>query len=162
VREPRANPDGGRKHGPQTPTGFMLAALARRDQDEFVRWRAVLNTDRAAAAEIRPILYEAFREVVERRFSDVIDRREILRFLQFPRTPLWPEAQLPLLETEALIRSALGERGLVGGIPGALVASIRIQIFVHVIDDLGLAWHAVEDLICLAERYAEEDRKFKK
>jgi hypothetical protein len=73
----------------------------------------------------------------------------------------WPEAQLPLLEAEALIRSALGERGLVTGIPGVLVASIRMQVFVYVVEDLGLRSHEVDELISLAERFVEEDRKSK-
>jgi hypothetical protein len=143
---------------PRTPSGRLLAALARRDQDDFVYWRTALNADKAAAADMRPTLFEAFREVVERRFGTSNDLREILQFLQAPRVPLWPEAELPTLKAEALIRSALGERGLIAGIAGTEIASIRMQLFVYLCEDLRLTPYEVNQVVALAEQYVSEEK----
>jgi hypothetical protein len=143
---------------PRTPSGCLLAALAQRNQDDFVYWRTALNADKAAAADIRPTLFEAFREVVERRFGTSDDLREIIRFLETPRIPLWPEAELPILKAETLIRSALGERGLIAGIPGTEIASIRMQLFVYLCEDLQLIPYEINEIIAVAEQYVSEDK----
>jgi hypothetical protein len=143
---------------PRTTSGRLLAALAQRIQDDFVYWRTALNADKVAAGDLRPTLFEAFREVVERRFATSDDLREIARFLETPRVPLWPEAELPILKAEALIRSALGERGLIAGISGTEIASIRMQLFVHLCEDLRLTSSEIIEIVALAEQYVSEDK----
>jgi hypothetical protein len=136
----------------------MLRGLARRDQGEFMRWRATLSKNATEARLLSPTLYQAFREVVERRFDADVDVREITHFLLTPRVGVAPEWRLPLLESEALIRSALGERGLVEGIDGVLVHEVRMQLFVHIVEDLAMSTSELDEVLTAAEQYVTEER----
>jgi hypothetical protein len=136
----------------------MLAGLARRDQGEFFKWRAILHENEEEGKRLNPLLFEVFRELVVRRFANEPDLRAIFRFLQVPRLLVVPDKRLPVLEAEALIRAALGERGLVGGIGIALASEIRLQLLVYLVEDLMLSQGEIDGLIVDAERHTFPSR----
>ncbi|WP_345636783.1 hypothetical protein [Rugosimonospora acidiphila] len=129
----------------------MLRALAKRDDEGFKYWRIRMNDDEEAKRTLYAMYYEAFREAADRRFPVGGDVRDIARFLAQPRVPLSPEMKLPVVESEALIRSALGERGLVKGIPKRMVSEIRMQLFVYLVEDLDLPDEKLDTLLEAAE-----------
>jgi hypothetical protein len=143
--------------GPTTIVGHMLKAIARRDNEVFVRWRAELNKNKAAQRILYPVLYETFRAAVEQRFAEGEDVRNITRFLNQPRLLLWPEAGFPIIEAEALIRSALGEQGLVDGISTENVVRIRYQLLTYLVEDLRLTDTELDTLIVDSERWVAEN-----
>lgn len=134
----------------------MLLALALRDETEFFRQRTIINSDKSAAERLRPTLYNSFRKLVSSRFGNGEDRREVIDFLAQPRAPLWPGATLPLLESEAMIREALGEQGLTDGIPGSVTAPIRLQLLVYLMDDLKMSPSEKRELISDVEQLVDQ------
>jgi hypothetical protein len=143
--------------GPRTVNGKMLGALARRDDAGFTHWRAEMNQNEMEQGRLYAMCYGAFREAVELRFPVDYDPRDVTRFLSQPYVPLWEGARLPFLEADALIRSALGETGLVGGIPSDLVGEIRMQLFVYLVEDLSLTAEAVNALLERAEAWVASE-----
>ena len=136
---------------PATPAGRMLRALAGRDQEDFFRWRAEVNKDAGQKHMLDSLLFEVFRELVVRRFADEPDLRAVVRFLREPRVPVFPDRRYPFLEAEALIRSALGERGLVDGISALRAAETRYHILVYLAEDLMLDHDELDDVVADAE-----------
>lgn len=137
--------------GPTTINGHMLRALARRDDTAFKHWRARMNDDAHAQQTLYEMIFYAFREAVERRFTADTDVREITAFLAQPRPRLTPELTLAPLEAEALIRSALGETGLVQSIGTQQVVTLRMQLFVYLVEDLALSDEDLDRLLIDAE-----------
>jgi hypothetical protein len=135
----------------------MIAALARRDEKNFVYWRDRVEASETDRADLWATTFEVFREAVERRFPTK-DRDDIVEFLSRERAMLWDGAELPSREAEAIIRSGLGERGLVSGIDKKLITLIRVQVFLYAIEDLRMSSSDVDSIICLAERYVAEDK----
>ena len=129
-----------------------MRALAGRDQEDFFTWRAEVNKDAEQKRLLEPLLFEVFRELVVRRFANEPDLRAVVRFLREPRVPVFPDRRYPFLEAEALIRSALGERGLVEGISGLGAAETRYHLLVYLAEDLSLDRSDVDDLVADAER----------
>jgi hypothetical protein len=126
----------------------MLKAIARRDNEVFVRWRAELNKNKAAQRILYPVLYETFRAAVEQRFAEGEDVRNITRFLNQPRLLLWPEAGFPIIEAE---------QGLVDGISTENVVRIRYQLLTYLVEDLRLTDTELDTLIVDSERWVAEN-----
>jgi hypothetical protein len=137
---------------PATAVGKMLSGLILRDQEEFIRWRAAVNRDDEQKERFRFTLFQVFRELVARRFSTEPDLRAVARFLRVPRLPISVDKQFPFLKAEALVRAALGERGLIQGVSIMEAADIRLQLVVYLAEDLGLNQNEVNDLVAGAER----------
>ena len=142
---------------PSTLCGKMLAALARRDERDFAYWREQVDASDADRSDLWPTLYEVFQQAVRRRLTSN-GQHGIREFLSRSRVPLWSGATLPAHEADLLIRSALGERGLVSGIDNKVITLVRMQLYVYAIDDLGLNSDAVDSLIATAERYVAGDK----
>jgi hypothetical protein len=143
---------------PQTINGKMLRALAKRDDQGFKHWRAEVNRSEEDKRNLYAMYYEAFREAAERRFRTDAELQGLIQFLAQPRVPLSRELDLPLSEAEALIRSALGETGLVDGIPGRTVVEVRMQLFVYLVEDLDLSDTELDELLATAEDWVAFER----
>lgn len=138
--------------GPVTAVGASLRAIALRDDAAFKHWRVEVNKSDAEKILLSPLLIEVFRVAVLRRFPAGVDIRSITAFLRIPKAPVVPGASLPLIEAEALIREARGERGLADDIATAVATVMRLQLFTLLTEDLALSTSALDDLIAEAER----------
>lgn len=142
---------------PKTMCGKVFAALARRDEQEFVYWRDRVDASESDRADLWATTYQVFRIAVETRFRGS-DRTGIVEFLGRRHAPLWVGAELSLREAEALVRSALGERGLVSGIDKKAAVLARMQVFMLVVEDLKLDSTAVDSLVVHAERVVARNK----
>lgn len=129
---------------PRTINGKLILALARRDSADFDRWYLRMRKDSDAQEALFEMYYGVFGELAVLRFPPGCDMRSVAKFLVAPRVPVFPALQLPVLESEALVRSALGERGLVEGIPGDLAIEIWMRLITYLYEDLGIS----DDRLC--------------
>jgi hypothetical protein len=113
-----------------------------------------MNESENEKERYKTTLYGVFRNLVWRRFGGAADLRVIVQFLAAQRRPVFPDKRFPFLEAEALIRSALGERGLVEGISVYSVTETRLQLLVYLAEDLGLDRPGIDDLIADVEDLA--------
>ena len=60
--------------------------------------------------------------------------------------------ELPLRESEALIRAALGEEQLAAGIPGGTTVSVEMQLLTKLVADLRLTSEQIDALVAEAEQ----------
>jgi hypothetical protein len=136
---------------PRTINGKLIHALARRDSGEFDFWYLRMRQNAEAQEALFEMYYGVFGELAVLRFPPGVDIRNIVKFLVVPRVSVFPALCLPVLEAEALIRSALGERGLVDGIPGELAIEIWMQLITYLCEDLELSDAQLCDVIGRAE-----------
>lgn len=125
---------------------MMLRSIARRDNAGFQYWRLAMNASYDARRMLMPILYEVFRLAVVRIFEGS-DIKEIADFVYSPRPEITPGIPFQPAQAEALIRSALGETGLVGGISTQDVTVARAQVFAYLVEDMSLSESELDQLI---------------
>jgi hypothetical protein len=140
---------------PVTVAGKALRGLILRNPEEIIRWRAELNRDlREGAAEAKlfgTILFRTFRQLLRIRFGDHPHVRTMTDFLRLPRFRERFPVKPPFLEAEALMRSALGERGLIDGISAKVVTEIRLQLLMYLAEDMGMSADQVDELLVSVE-----------
>jgi len=136
---------------PATAVGLMLRAAARRDNPGFEHYREHMNQEPQEQERLYPLLFEVFRVVVEWRFAEGGTVEQIRAFLRQPRLLFWPDQGFATDDAEALIRSVLGERGLVDGISTGDVVTLRLQTFAYLVEDLGLSDQELDALIAGCE-----------
>jgi hypothetical protein len=129
----------------------MLRAVARRDKTAFEHYREHMNQDEQEKTRLYPLLYEVFRSAVELKFADDGSAERVRAFLGRPRLALWPDKGFSTAKAEALIRSALGERGLVSGIATGEVVTIRMQALTYLVEDMQLSDQDLDVLISRSE-----------
>jgi hypothetical protein len=143
---------------PMSAASEIIRAVARRDNQSFMSWREKLNRD-SASQEIMPdLLYEVFRSAVVLRFANLEQGKQIDAFVERDRLPLWPELGFPKDKARRLLRSALGERGLVGDISTEEVTVIRLQSIAYLAEDMSMTSDQVDWLVSEAERWIAENR----
>jgi hypothetical protein len=131
----------------------MLRAVARRDNPAFEYWRARVKLAEDERERLYPLLYEVFRAAVELRFAGDEAPERIRAFLRQPRLLLWPDQGFAVDRAEALIRSALGEPGLVSGFTTEDVVVIRMQTLTYLVEDMALDEPQLDALIGRSERW---------
>ncbi|MEU6204145.1 hypothetical protein ABZ814_11215 [Micromonospora musae] len=136
-----------------TAVGLMLRAVARRDNGAFEHYRTHVNHDPGEKELLYPLLFEAFRFAVHLRFADDAGIEQIQEFLNRPRLLLWPDKGFSKAEAEALMRSALGETGLVAGIATGDVVLLRLQVFTYLVEDMQLSDPELDALIAQSEQW---------
>lgn len=130
----------------------MLRAVARRNNPEFEHYREHMNQDEEEKERLFPLLYEVFRSAVELRFPEEGALEQIRAFLNQPRLLFWPDKGYSTTKAEALIRSALGERGLVSGITTGDAVVLRMQTFAYLVEDMRLSDQDLDLLISRSEQ----------
>ena len=145
-------------HGPSTIVGRMLVAITQRDNDGFKLWRTAMNEDEEAQSLLYPLLYEAFRLAVVRRFGPDVNAAELSTFLWTPRIFMWPKSGFDVHKAGALIRSALGEDVPVEDIPTEDVVMTRYQVLTYIVEDLGLSPSEICQLVVEAEEWVLENK----
>ena len=135
---------------PQSPSGLMLRALARRDRVPFVYWRAELK--RTGNQDLGPILTSAIRSVVRRRFTPT-QVSEVLRFLGRERVPVWTDQPLDVLTAEAYIREILGEPGLTDDLTGRELTDMAMQLLPFIVEDMSMSDRELDAILVEAERH---------
>lgn len=94
--------------GARTPGTIMahfLRATMLRWEDQRLRLSAVLKS--AGSDDDISVMENAFEIAVRRHFGEGLDRRQVSKFVANMRDAFGPE--VPVLEADALIRSALGD-----------------------------------------------------
>jgi hypothetical protein len=129
----------------------MLRAVARRNNPEFEHYREHMNQDESEKKRLYPLLYEVFRSVVDLRFEGEQTVEQVRAFLGRPRQLLWPDKGFSTANAEALIRSVLGERGLVSGIATGDVVTTRMQTITYLVEDMQLSEQDLNALISESE-----------
>ncbi|WP_147437342.1 hypothetical protein [Micromonospora musae] len=127
--------------------------MARRDNGAFEHYRTHVNQDPGEREQLYPLLFEVFRFAVHLRFADDAAIEHIREFLNRPRLLLWPDRGFSKAKAEALVRSALGECGLVAGIATGDVVVIRMQVFTYLVEDMQLGDPELDALIAQAEQW---------
>jgi len=102
------------------------------------------------------LLYEVFRSAVVIRFANLEQGKQIDAFVERNRLLLWPEQGFPQDKARRLIRSALGERGLVGDISTEEATIIRMQSIAYLVDDMSMTADQVDWLISEAEHWISD------
>ncbi|SCF38212.1 hypothetical protein [Micromonospora mirobrigensis] len=143
---------------PMTAVGKALRAVARRDNADFEYWRKQMHRDEQEKMQLYPLLYEVFRGAAELRFAIEGNAGQIRPFVERARPLLWPAQGFPVGKAEALIRSALGESGLVSGFSTEEVVTIRMQTLTYLVEDLDLSDHDLDTLIAQAEQWVATNR----
>src|SRR5262245_2100595 len=143
---------------PSTAVGLMLRAVARRNNPEFFHYREHVNQDEEEKKRLSPLLKEVFRSAVVLKFADAETAVQVRAFLEQPRLLLWPDKGFSIDKAEALIRSALGETGLVSGITTGEAVTIRVQTLTYLVEDMEMDVKDVDMLIAQAEEWVEANR----
>lgn len=141
---------------PASVVSEMIRAVARRDDQSFKNWRKKFNQDRASQEVMPDLLYEVFRSAVVIRFANLEQGKQIDAFVERNRLLLWPEQGFPQDKARRLIRSALGERGLVGDISTEEATIIRMQSIAYLVDDMSMTADQVDWLISEAEHWISD------
>jgi hypothetical protein len=137
---------------PTTAGGLCLRAAARRNNPEFFHYRDHINEDEAEKKRLPSLIKEVFRSAVVLKFGDASAVEQIRAFLGQPRLLLWPDTGFPISKAESLIRSALGETGLVSGITTGEAVTIRVQTFAYLVEDMKMDEKNLDLLIAQAEQ----------
>lgn len=132
---------------PRTVNGKLILALSRRDSGDFDRWYLMMREDDEAQETLFEMYCGVLEELAKLRFPPGCDVRNVVKFLTVSRVPVFPALYLPILESEAIVRSALGEQGLVEGIPGKLAVEILMQLITYLYEDLGISEGRLRELI---------------
>lgn len=96
-----------------------------------------------------------FGLTVHRRFKPDGDVRDIARFVAEARAELAEGDDIPVLESEALIRAALGEAQLAESIPQDVAVPAQIVLAVKILRDEHLSGGEVEKVLAEADALAE-------
>lgn len=96
-----------------------------------------------------------FGLAVNRRFSPDSDVRDIASFVAEARTELAEGDDIPPLESEALVRAALGESELAENIPQDVAVPAQIVLAVKILRDEHLSGGEVDKLLAEADALAE-------
>ncbi|MGW0432874.1 hypothetical protein ACWDV4_10055 [Micromonospora sp. NPDC003197] len=132
----------------------LIRAMARRDWgtiDRLLGELRALEWDGAIQ-----MIGAAFALAVHRRFQGQSDLREISRFVAETRSRYEEGGELPALETEGLIRAALGETDLMDNIGPDVALPAQIVVLGTLLQDEGLTEAELEAFIEEVEEVAAE------
>lgn len=126
--------------------------MARRDWGTADR--LILELDKLGWQGGPQIIGAAFAIAVNRRFDSATDAREITRFVAETRSQYEEGGQLPALETEGLIRAALGEVELADSIRPETALKVQIAIIGTLLQDANFTEPQLEEFIAEVEETA--------
>lgn len=133
---------------PATLAGHWLRATALRQHE--TRRRLVAELKKTGFVGAPEFLLAAFQLAVTRRFTFDQDVRDITEFVKQLRYCFGAD-NVPLMETEAMIRDALGEAVSLDGIAYKKSVELMGLVFVGVADDLDLPDDEIDGLLIKAE-----------
>ncbi|WP_323373412.1 Holliday junction ATP-dependent DNA helicase RuvA [Plantactinospora alkalitolerans] len=138
--------------GTRTELSDLIRAMARRDWGTADR--LILELDKLGWQGGPQVIGAAFAIAVNRRFESVSDARAITRFVAETRSQYEGGSQLSALETEGLIRAALGEVELADTIKPDTALTIQITIIGALLQDANFTDPQLEEFIAEVEQAA--------
>jgi hypothetical protein len=136
----------------KTLAGELLRAVAVRDAPTMTELTKLLDGDDWTDAE--PVFAAGFEIVVSQRFSPDQDVREISAWVRHAVAATNAQNVSPVLETEAVIRKALGERVAVSDIPASMVNTIRLMVVAVLVRELEWSNSDIDAFVDRAEAWA--------
>ncbi|GAA2514767.1 hypothetical protein GCM10010201_08710 [Pilimelia columellifera subsp. columellifera] len=137
---------------PRSAAGRMIFWLAQRNDNEFKKSRKEMRSNPAESERLFEIAYCSFRELVRLRFKQKHGYEEVKTFIAGIEKPVWNNITLSSIEAELLVRSALGESGLIDSISDEDIVAIAAQMFVHLAEQLDLPNKMILETIRTVER----------
>ncbi len=143
---------------PRTYVGRWLLATMLFNSSERQRLSRLLNGGKSGWNYDEPAVVEvAFQTVVNRIFSSSADVREVTAFVQNLRSRMHGPEVPDQLESEALIRAALGDPDVViRGIEFSNILSIHTLVLISAAQRLGMSESEITQLVVDSERIAFE------
>ncbi|MGI5215587.1 hypothetical protein [Plantactinospora sp. CA-290183] len=138
--------------GTRTELSDLIRAMARRDWGTADR--LIIELDKLGWQGGPQVIGAAFAIAVNRKFDSTSDAREVARFVAQTRSQYEEGDQLPALETEGLIRAALGEVELADSIQPATALKIQIAIIGKLLQDANLTEPQLEEFLADVEETA--------